>query len=234
MLLRAAGSSRAPLTLPRDSRSTKIFRLAGQNDPTMASLAVGITNFGASVVALYIVNSYGRRPLMFIGSVGQLIGLVRRAAASAPRCAHCVAAHDSRCAATFSLHSTNDSHAPGATLIRHGLHLPSPQAMGAAAILQTGSGSVSETAGWVLVAGLLFFVVNFAYSSGPLTWVVISEVFPMRARGKGAGVATAFNWLANYIVRRSPRCRRCSCCAVTSACLRLTCGEQACGRVRVH
>ncbi len=72
--------------------------------------------------------------------------------------------------------------------------------MGAAAILQAGRGPISESAGWVLVAGLLVFVVNFAYSSGPLTWVVISEVFPMRARGKGAGVATACNWLSNFIV----------------------------------
>lgn len=69
----------------------------------MASLAVGITNFGASVISLYIVNSFGRRPLMFIGSVGQLIGLVRRAAPSGPsaqRCACCVAAH----AASVLLH----------------------------------------------------------------------------------------------------------------------------------
>ena len=29
---------------------------------------------------------------------------------------------------------------------------------------------------------------------------MISEVFPLGARGKGAGVATACNWLANYVV----------------------------------
>lgn len=177
--------------------STKIFRLAGQTDPTLASLAVGITNFGASVIALYIVNGYGRRPLMFIGSVGQLAGLVRRPglAAQAGGCA-------SRAPPPPPLPglppAATSSCAPPVRLSP--LPAPPPQTMGAVAILQAGTGAVTETAGWVLVAGLLLFVVNFAYSSGPLTWVVISEVFPMRARGKGAGVATACNWLANYII----------------------------------
>jgi hypothetical protein len=70
----------------------------------------------------------------------------------------------------------------------------------AAGPLLASSGNISPAAGWVAVAGVLFFVVNFAYSSGPLAWVVISEVFPLGARGKGAGVATACNWLANYVV----------------------------------
>jgi sugar porter (SP) family MFS transporter len=125
--------------------STKMFKIAGQSNATMSSLAVGITNFGASVVSLWIVNSFRRRTLLFIGIVGQIAGL---ALAAAP------------------------------LLVSH----------------------VSSSGGWVMVAGILLFVVCFAFSSGPLAWVIISEVFPLGARGKGAGVATACNWLANYVV----------------------------------
>lgn len=125
---------------------TEMFKIAGQSNATMSSLAVGITNFGMSVIALYLVNSFPRRRLLFIGITGQIIGLVL---ASAP------------------------------------LLVP---------------GNVSTTGGWVMVAGVLLFVTQFAYSSGPLAWVVISEVFPLGARGKGAGIATACNWLSNYVV----------------------------------
>ena len=124
----------------------EMFKIAGQSNATMSSLAVGITNFGMSLIALYLVNSFGRRRLLFVGITGQIIGL---ALAAAP------------------------------------LLVP---------------GNVTSTGGWVMVAGVLFFVTQFAYSSGPLAWVVISEVFPLGARGKGAGIATACNWLANYLV----------------------------------
>jgi hypothetical protein len=38
------------------------------------------------------------------------------------------------------------------------------------------------------------------YIHSAIRQVIISEVFPLGARGKGAGVATACNWLANYVV----------------------------------
>ena len=126
--------------------STKIFAIAGQGDPTLSSLALGVTNFGASFISLYIVNTFPRRKLLFIGNAGQIAGLVL---AGAP--------------------------------------------------LLTGS-EVTPTAGWIMVAGILLFICFFAFSSGPLTWVVISEVFPLAARGKGAGIATSVNWFSNFIV----------------------------------
>ena len=39
--------------------STKIFRIAGRSDPTVASLAIGVTNAGASLLSVWIVNSFG-------------------------------------------------------------------------------------------------------------------------------------------------------------------------------
>jgi SP family xylose:H+ symportor-like MFS transporter len=38
---------------------------------------------------------------------------------------------------------------------------------------------------------------------GPVTWVILSEIFPTRIRGRAMGVATVFLWLANYIVTQS-------------------------------
>jgi SP family galactose:H+ symporter-like MFS transporter len=48
--------------------------------------------------------------------------------------------------------------------------------------------------------GLMAFVGFFAIGLGPVTWVVIAEIFPLAARAKAISLATLANWLFNYIV----------------------------------
>jgi sugar porter (SP) family MFS transporter len=67
----------------------------------------------------------------------------------------------------------------------------------------TGSGKdVSLPAPWGLVAlaGANLFVIAFAATWGPVMWVVLGEVFPNKMRGLALGVATAFNWIFNFLV----------------------------------
>lgn len=44
------------------------------------------------------------------------------------------------------------------------------------------------------------YVLVYALSYGPLAWVLPAEVFPSSRRAKGVGIATATNWLANFII----------------------------------
>jgi MFS family permease len=44
------------------------------------------------------------------------------------------------------------------------------------------------------------YIAFFAFSLGPIVWVMISEIFPPRIRGVAAGVATMANWAANLLV----------------------------------
>lgn len=44
------------------------------------------------------------------------------------------------------------------------------------------------------------FVFFFAFSWGPVVWVLISEMFPNRVRAAAVGIATAANWVANFLV----------------------------------
>ncbi|QNN24093.1 sugar porter family MFS transporter [Planctomycetales bacterium ZRK34] len=57
---------------------------------------------------------------------------------------------------------------------------------------------VREAGGWWVLAAVLGFVGAFAASLGPVTWVVISEIFPTRTRGRAMSVATFFLWVACY------------------------------------
>lgn len=47
------------------------------------------------------------------------------------------------------------------------------------------------------------YIVCFAFSLGPVVWLMISEIFPNRARARGAAVSTAANWTANFLVSLS-------------------------------
>lgn len=54
--------------------------------------------------------------------------------------------------------------------------------------------------GYVLLIFILTYVASFAASYGPVTWVVISEIFPIKMRGLAMSVATLMLWISVYFV----------------------------------
>jgi sugar porter (SP) family MFS transporter len=57
--------------------------------------------------------------------------------------------------------------------------------------------------GWIAVASLMAYVGSFAVGLGPVFWLVLSEIYPLRIRGRAMSVGTAANWGANLIVALS-------------------------------
>jgi len=55
---------------------------------------------------------------------------------------------------------------------------------------------------WALVF-VLGYIACFAISVGPVTWVILSEIFPTQVRGRAMGIATVCLWLANYVVSQT-------------------------------
>jgi len=55
---------------------------------------------------------------------------------------------------------------------------------------------------WALVF-VLGYIACFAMSVGPVTWVILSEIFPTSIRGRAMGIATVCLWLANYLVSQT-------------------------------
>jgi MFS transporter, SP family, galactose:H+ symporter len=58
----------------------------------------------------------------------------------------------------------------------------------------------SATVGVISSASLMLYVCCFAFSLGPIVWVLISEIYPLRIRGFGMSIATLGNWAANFAV----------------------------------
>ena len=103
---------------------------------------LGLVNVAFTLLALWKMDTMGRRPLLFIGNLGVFISLAMV-----------------------------------------GLFF-----------------ATGVTTGIWLVLFLSMYLASFAFSLGPIPWVVMSEVFPTRIRGRAMSIATLSLWLANTVV----------------------------------
>jgi sugar porter (SP) family MFS transporter len=58
----------------------------------------------------------------------------------------------------------------------------------------------SPATGWLAVASVMTYVAAFAISLGPIFWLLISEIYPLRVRGVAMSIATMSNWAFNLLV----------------------------------
>ena len=122
----------------------RIFGDMGMDNPMMITVFMGIINILFTLVAIFTVEKWGRKPLLIYGSLGMAIGAFG-------------------VAATFG-HS--------------GMEL-------------------------FTAASLLVYSASFMFSWGPITWVLIAEIFPNTIRGAAVAIAVAFQWISNFIVSSS-------------------------------
>jgi sugar porter (SP) family MFS transporter len=55
-------------------------------------------------------------------------------------------------------------------------------------------------AAYIAIAGLLIYTGSFAIGLGPVFWLLISEIYPVKIRGQAMSMATMANWGANFVV----------------------------------
>ncbi len=60
--------------------------------------------------------------------------------------------------------------------------------------------TISPHLPFITIGFLLLFIIGFAFSAGPLVWVVCSEIYPLAGRDVGVTLSTASNWICNAIV----------------------------------
>jgi sugar porter (SP) family MFS transporter len=129
-----------------------IFRQAGLGSNLTALAAtsgIGLLNVLSTVIAIWLVDRAGRKPLLLTGLGGMTLSLI----------------------------------VLGATQ-------RSAEILGVAA----------RATAPLTVACMGLFIVCFAFSMGPIVWLLIAEIFPNRARSRAAAAATAANWMANFAV----------------------------------
>ena len=125
---------------------TEIFKKMGSdtNAALLQTVIVGTVNLAFTIIAIWLVDRLGRKPLMIIGSAGMGLSLL---------------------------------------------------GMGLMAYIQ-------KTDLWVLLF-IIGYIACFALSVGPVTWVILSEIFPTRIRGRAMAIATVCLWMANYLISQT-------------------------------
>jgi MFS transporter, SP family, galactose:H+ symporter len=124
----------------------KILQSAGFASASRAILAtagVGLVNFGMTIVAMFLVDRLGRRPLLLIGIAGMIVTLAALAL-------------------SFQIQS--------------------------------------NSLAWLAVICLMGYVASFAISLGPIFWLLIAEIYPLKMRGLAEGTAATFCWGSNLVV----------------------------------
>lgn len=53
---------------------------------------------------------------------------------------------------------------------------------------------------WVAVGSLVTYIICFAMSLGPIGWIIVSEVFPLKIRGVAMSICTVANFAFNFFV----------------------------------
>jgi sugar porter (SP) family MFS transporter len=60
--------------------------------------------------------------------------------------------------------------------------------------------SLGSSMGTIATACLIVFITCYAFSIGPIAWILVAEVFPLRLRGRGVAAATLSFGASNFIV----------------------------------
>ena len=62
------------------------------------------------------------------------------------------------------------------------------------------SASAAGALAWIAVVSIMVYVASFAISLGPIFWLLISEIYPLKVRSSTEGLAATFNWGSNLVV----------------------------------
>ena len=126
-----------------------IFKTAGFDsnlNAIYATTGIGIVNFLMTIVAIFLTDRIGRKPLLYIGLTGVMLSLI---------------------------------------------------ALGCAFGFEDIFG---DNLKWVAVGSLVTYIICFAFSLGPIGWILVSEVFPLKIRGVAMSICTLSNFAFNFFV----------------------------------
>ncbi|MCH2161493.1 MAG: sugar porter family MFS transporter [Phycisphaerales bacterium] len=176
---------------------TDVFKAAGFESSGAqigAQAGLGVVNLLATVIAIWLTDRVGRRPLILWGTGIMSLCLLTLAIGFAfmPESAEETKAHEANRVHAAVVHATDAANPRAA----HAANRKAEATPGTAA---DGGSSVSALGILVLCATGLF-VAAFAFSLGPMVWTVIAEIFPNEVRDRCVAYAAGCNWVTNFLV----------------------------------
>jgi sugar porter (SP) family MFS transporter len=175
----------------------------GTNAAFAQATLIGVINVVFTIVAMFLIDRVGRKPLLMIGIAGVIISTA-------------IAGYGFRQASyeltettVASLSAEIDREAlqpvvgvsyPDDLSFKTGLE----DVLGVQAMREH-SAELTQAAidinPVLVLIGILGFVASFAISLGPVYWCLLSEIFPNRARGPAMALVGFFNAISSFMVQ---------------------------------
>ena len=179
---------------------------AGEESAMLRSVVIGFTNLVFTMAALAIIDHFGRRRLMLVGSVGYILSLGAAAwAFQAYQTEFQGVTEASQAVAVARTQFHEAAQAAGEEIDTQALAaaLAPLNAASDAAVAGAGRG------GMVVMVSLLVFIASHAFGQGAVIWVFLSEIFPIGfARGaRPWGPSLIGSWPRAYHGPSSPSSR---------------------------
>ncbi|WP_438972972.1 sugar porter family MFS transporter [Polaribacter sp.] len=184
--------------------ATSIFKQTGIGTDAAFSSGVLLSTISVvfTFVAIYLIDRMGRRPLLLIGTAGIAMSLLL--CAYGFKKASYQLTQDKITALTFS---SSQKLLPLADKIYHNdvaFKNEVKSLIGNQAYYKN-DGTILEVATQInanlILVGILGFIACFAFSLGPVMWVLLSELYPIKYRGLIIGVIAFLNSLISSVVQ---------------------------------
>uniref|UniRef100_A0A8C0EM10 Solute carrier family 2, facilitated glucose transporter member 10 n=1 Tax=Bubo bubo TaxID=30461 RepID=A0A8C0EM10_BUBBB len=205
--------------------ASKIFHSVGfqsNSSAILASVGLGAIKVVATLVAMAFADKAGRRVLLMAGCMVMAISVTTIGLTS--RIAPLAMARDCKAAGVPSASHSLTQH-PLIPVSSQPVVSPIPPALGARKS-QAGPGDLvgqakEETVrstgppfggtpwtehiilNWITLLSMMAFVSAFSIGFGPMTWLVLSEIYPAGIRGRAFAFCNSFNWAANLLISLS-------------------------------
>lgn len=167
------------------------------------AVLVGITNLVFTVAAMLLIDRLGRRPLLLAGMAGITLSLATLAIGFTQAEYHLAPADAAELAERISqpaLAELGGRTFASDVAFKAALATALPRPERKALEPELLGKAVRLNATLVLLA-VLGFVASFAFSIGPVMWVMLAEIFSNAARGVGMAVAGSVNALVSFFVQ---------------------------------
>jgi SP family arabinose:H+ symporter-like MFS transporter len=184
--------------------ATSIFKQTGIGTDAAFSSGVLLSTITVifTFVAMYLIDRMGRRPLLLIGTAGIAVSLLL-CAYGFEQASYKLTKKD---IATFQFTEANKLEPFADKLYDNDIDFKND--MKSALGNQTYSkndGAILEAAttmnATLVLIGILGFIACFAFSLGPVMWVLLSELYPIKYRGLAIGVIAFLNSFISSVVQ---------------------------------
>ncbi|KAL9862992.1 solute carrier family 2, facilitated glucose transporter member 12 [Geothlypis trichas] len=190
---------------------------------SLASTGVGVVKVVSTVPATFFVDQVGSKMFLCIGSSVMAVSLVTMGLVNRNIHVNLTKVCRSQSPEDFSFQrpgnftvtneSLKDLFSSRASTERLSFDVQSPDVARTGELNRTALAGAKSTTGslvesrevpvvlkWLSLASLLVYVAAFSIGLGPMSWLVLSEIFPGGIRGRAMALTSSMNWGINLLI----------------------------------